>query len=210
MDAATLILESADELFAELGFDATTTREIAARAGVNKALIHYHYESKDQLLERLLERYYDELSAVLAGALGADGDLRARFGALLDAYLDFLVEHRNFSRIVQREATGGRQMQLIQERMTPLYAMAIDAIDQHYPTAAAAGLAGADLLTTFYGMVVSSFTYRGVLLHLLGDDPLGPELVERRRRHLHAMLDLVFAALDDGPDATRTTGATRP
>jgi hypothetical protein len=59
-------------------------------------------------------------------------------------------------------------------------------------------------------MVVSSFTYRGVLLHLLGDDPLGAELVESRRRHLHAMLDLVFAALDDGRDATRATGANRP
>jgi AcrR family transcriptional regulator len=201
-------LESADELFAEVGFDATTTRQIAARAGVNKALIHYHYESKDQLLERLLARYYDELSAVLAGALAADGDLRARFGALLDAYLDFLVEHQNFSRIVQREASGGRHMGLIQERMAPLFAMAIDAIDGRYPAAGDAGLDAADLLTSFYGMVVSSFAYRGVLAHLLDDDPLGAELVERRRRHLHAMLDLVFAALDADHVAAPTRGET--
>jgi AcrR family transcriptional regulator len=198
MTAATRILESADELFAEIGFDATTTREIAARAGVNKALIHYHFESKHQLLDRLLARYYDELSVVLADALSSGEDLRARFGALLDAYLDFLVEHRNFSRIVQREATGGRHMGLIQDRMTPLFATAIDAIVERYPAAAEAGLGAADLLTSFYGMVVTGFAYREVLVHLLGDDPLGGELIESRRRHLHAMLDLVFGALDDG------------
>jgi AcrR family transcriptional regulator len=49
MDAGTCILEAADELFAEVGFDATTTREIATRAGVNEALIHYHYEGRDEL-----------------------------------------------------------------------------------------------------------------------------------------------------------------
>lgn len=210
MDAATRILESADELFAEIGFDATTTREIAARAGVNKALIHYHFESKDQLLERLLARYYDDLAAVLAVTLQAEGDLRTRFGALLDAYLDFLVEHQNFSRIVQREASGGRHQGFISDRMTPLFAMAMAAIDERYPTAGDSGLDPADLLTSFYGMVVSAFAYRGVLVHLLGDDPLGAELVEARRRHLHTMLDLVFAALDGDHGVAPTRGETRP
>lgn len=196
MDAGTRILEAADELFAEIGFDGTTTREIASRAGVNKALIHYYFESKDKLLERLLERYYDDLSATLTAALEAEGDLRARFGALLDAYLAFLVEHRNFSRIVQREASGGRHMELVQARMTPLFAMAIAAIDSRYPVADLDGLGAADLLTSFYGMVVATFTYSGVLGHLIHDDPLSDALVEHRRRHLHAMLDLVFDSLD--------------
>lgn len=209
MDAATRILEAADELFAEIGFDGTTTREIAARAGVNKALIHYHYESKDQLLERLLERYYDQLTVTLTQALAAPGDLRDRFAALLDAYLDFLVEHRNFSRIVQREASGGRHQTLIQERMTPLFEMAIAAIDDRYPNRGGRGLDAADLLTSFYGMVVASFAFRGVLGHLLDDDPLSDELVERRRRHLHAMLDLVFTDLDDHDDHA-TRGGRRP
>lgn len=197
MDAATRILEAADELFADIGFDGTTTREIAARAGVNKALIHYHFESKDQLLERLLDRYYDQLTETLTRALAESGDLRSRFAALLDAYLAFLVEHRNFSRIVQREASGGRHQALVQERMTPLFTMAIAAIDDRYPNSGDRALGAADLLTSFYGMVVASFAFRGVLGHLLHDDPLRDELVERRRRHLHAMLDLVFADLDD-------------
>jgi AcrR family transcriptional regulator len=44
------ITTAAAELVAELGWDAVTTRAVAARAGVNPALIHYHFDSMDTLL----------------------------------------------------------------------------------------------------------------------------------------------------------------
>ena len=51
------ILEAADHLFGEYGFDATATRHIAERCGVNKALIHYHFSNKQGLFEAVLDRY---------------------------------------------------------------------------------------------------------------------------------------------------------
>jgi len=44
-----LILQAALEEFSERGFDGTSTRDIAARAGVHHALINYHFSSKDTL-----------------------------------------------------------------------------------------------------------------------------------------------------------------
>jgi AcrR family transcriptional regulator len=44
------ITTAAAELVAELGWDVVTTRAVAARAGVNPALIHYHFETMDALL----------------------------------------------------------------------------------------------------------------------------------------------------------------
>lgn len=203
MDAAARILEAADDLFGEHGFDATTTREIAERAGVNKALIHYHYSSKDELMRELLERYYDELELTLRDSLEAPGDLAHRFGSLIDTYLDFLIRNRNFSRIVQREATGGRHTEQIRRRMTPVFAMATEMIGRRYPRAASAGLAPADVLTSFYGMVVAGLAYTEVLGHLTDQDPLSPENVEKRRRHLHAMLGLTIGALERTEEETR-------
>jgi AcrR family transcriptional regulator len=197
MDAGTQILQAADELFGDIGFDATTTREIAERAGVNKALIHYHFSSKDGLLERLLDRYYDQLAETLSTSLeGSDADLRSRFGDLIDAYLAFLSENRNFSRIVQREAAGGRHMAQIQNRMLPMFAMAIAAFDERFPDSAGSSLAAPHLLNSFYGMITSTFTYSGVLEHLLEADPLSQEQLEQRRSHLHRMLDITFEALE--------------
>ena len=48
------ILEAARKLFAEEGLDATSTRAIAEAAGVNLAMIHYYFGSKEKLYERVL------------------------------------------------------------------------------------------------------------------------------------------------------------
>lgn len=48
------ILEAARKIFAEKGFDATSTREIAEAAKVNQAMIHYYFRSKAGLYKRVL------------------------------------------------------------------------------------------------------------------------------------------------------------
>lgn len=55
-DAADAIVDAAEAVFAEQGFHAATTRSIAARAGVNAALLHYYHGSKEQLYETVVAR----------------------------------------------------------------------------------------------------------------------------------------------------------
>jgi AcrR family transcriptional regulator len=50
------ILDSAERLFAERGFDATSLRHIIAEADVNLAAVHYHFHSKDALLDAVILR----------------------------------------------------------------------------------------------------------------------------------------------------------
>jgi AcrR family transcriptional regulator len=54
-DTKQLILDSAQELFAENGFDATSTREIAQKAGVNIAMLSYYFNSKLNLLKEIID-----------------------------------------------------------------------------------------------------------------------------------------------------------
>ncbi len=56
-----LILDAATAVFAEKGFDGARVDEIARRAGVNKALIYYYFESKDQIVEELMQGMIKEL-----------------------------------------------------------------------------------------------------------------------------------------------------
>jgi AcrR family transcriptional regulator len=54
-DTESAILEAAMMLFAEKGFSATTTRQIAQRAGVNEVTLFRHFRSKQELFHKILE-----------------------------------------------------------------------------------------------------------------------------------------------------------
>ena len=63
-DTKEQILAVAEELFAQKGFAGVRTHEIAERAGVNKAMIYYWYQSKEQLLRAVLQKILFELIAL--------------------------------------------------------------------------------------------------------------------------------------------------
>lgn len=80
------ILRSAAELIAELGWGHVTTRKVAERAGVNNALIHYYFGSKDELLRRAITEgvaaAFEEPLAALAEADDIHGGIDAFFDAI--------------------------------------------------------------------------------------------------------------------------------
>lgn len=205
VDTRERILETADILFAEVGYDAATTREIAERSGVNKALIHYHFGSKEALLEIILERYYRQLTEVLGDAIQNGGNFHERTRRLIDAYTDFLDEHRNFTRTVLREASGGRHVERVRGFMVPIFRMGTDFVHEEFPHTRSGDLAAEQLLVSFYGMIISYFTYRDVLGFLTGRDPMSKKELERRKKHLYRMLDIVEEALE--ADERRAKGA---
>ncbi|MCS7309679.1 MAG: TetR/AcrR family transcriptional regulator, partial [Armatimonadetes bacterium] len=59
------IMRAAEALFAERGFDATSIGEIALRAHVNRALLYYYFEHKEDLYHALLREGIDKLYAAV-------------------------------------------------------------------------------------------------------------------------------------------------
>lgn len=189
------ILEAADALFGELGFDVTTTRDIAQRSGVNKALIHYHFGTKDELFEAVLEGYYRRLGEAMQGALTSGGTLREQVEQLVETYADFLADNRSFSRIVQREVASGRHVEKIVERTLPMFQLGtawLGAALEKLPK----DLDVVNLLTTVYGMVVTYFLYGEVLRKLTGKDPFAPAALAARKRHVKKVISLLLAEVE--------------
>jgi AcrR family transcriptional regulator len=185
------ILAASDELFGVLGFDATTTRDIAAKSGVNKALIHYHFGTKDELLAAVLEDYYARLRTTLLAALEAPGEPLAKLLAVVDAYGDFLARNHAFCSIVQREVASGRHMERIVAGTLPTFQLAAAWLGP-IAASAPAGLELVQLFTSVYGMVVTYFTYGAVIQRLTGEDPFTPEALEARRLHVRRVVTLLF------------------
>ena len=55
------ILDAADELFTNKGFDGTTTEDILARVGIARGTLYYHFKSKAAIMDALIERYNERL-----------------------------------------------------------------------------------------------------------------------------------------------------
>ena len=185
------ILAATDQLFGDLGFDATTTRDIAERSGVNKALIHYHFGSKDELLVALLDDYYGRLTTALLAAMSRRTAVEEQAMDVLDAYADFLAGNRTFCSIVQREVASGRHVERIVEGTLPTFQRATQWLGQ-LGSDAPAGLELDQVLTSVYGMVVTYFTYGRVLQRLTGKDPFSREALEARKRHVRCVVGLLF------------------
>jgi AcrR family transcriptional regulator len=62
IDTKGRILAAAEGLFAEQGYAATSLRHIIAQAGVNLAAIHYHFGSKEDLLDQLVSTFADPVN----------------------------------------------------------------------------------------------------------------------------------------------------
>src|SRR5215831_9198540 len=69
-DTKDLILDAAEKLFAEKGFDATSLREITAAANVNLAAVNYHFQSKEALIAAVFARRMRPITAARLEALG--------------------------------------------------------------------------------------------------------------------------------------------
>jgi AcrR family transcriptional regulator len=62
-DTKDRILDAAESLFLDHGFEATSLRQITAAAGVNLAAVNYHFGSKDELFQAVLTRRLDPMNA---------------------------------------------------------------------------------------------------------------------------------------------------
>ncbi len=191
---ADKIRRAADELFCTVGYDGVSVRDVAERAGVNKALVFYHFKSKEELFERVLERYYEAHRRALADAFGAEGDPRERMHRLADAYLDFMAENVRYAVLVQQQIANPETHPLVEKNLAPLYRWIERALSEVAPHEGPSG--ARQLFVTFSGLVINYFTYAPLLSRMWERDPLGRKMLEERRRHVHWLVDLILDDLE--------------
>jgi AcrR family transcriptional regulator len=96
------ILDAAEEVFAEQGFAAASTREIARRARVPFGALHYHWGSKEQLHQAVMARLVDWIRDTVLRNLLPGGTPGEIIDHLTDAFLDALAARRHAARLLYR------------------------------------------------------------------------------------------------------------
>jgi AcrR family transcriptional regulator len=95
-----LLLDAAEDAFAEGGFRGASVRQITGRARANLGSVTYHFGSKAALFEAVVERAVRDLHAALAVAARGGGSPPERLERLLLAHFGFLHEHPRLRRLI--------------------------------------------------------------------------------------------------------------
>ena len=101
------VLASAEVLFSQRGFDAVSLSAIGDRAGIQGTAILYHYATKRELYEAVLDRMFTPMLNDVNLRLFGDGSLPERLGAITSTLVRFAAAQPAAARLVLREAFAG-------------------------------------------------------------------------------------------------------
>lgn len=103
VDKREHILDIAENLIAEFGYEGTSTRMLAKEAGVNVAMISYYFGSKEKLFEALIERRTSATREKLTSLVKEETDPWLKLSKVIDLYVDRILSNPKFHRIMCRE-----------------------------------------------------------------------------------------------------------
>jgi len=89
----TTILNAAETIFQQKGMEGARMQEIADEAGINKALLHYYYRSKQLLFEAVFKNAFLLLAPQLNKVLNDDSSLFDKIKNFTNNYISFVIKH---------------------------------------------------------------------------------------------------------------------
>jgi TetR/AcrR family transcriptional regulator len=185
------ILDAAERLFADKGYDATSLNEVGKVAGVSRATPGYFFGSKSDLYQAVLDRCFAEVrEAVRAGRARALASAQSPdtilAGAVSD-YFDFLAARPNFIRLIEREAlNGGRLPEGVSHLSAGQEALA--AISAELGLDDAPSGDAAQLLLSIISLCWFPLIHAATVAPAVGVGLEDAEDLERRKRHVISLV----------------------
>ncbi|HEU4874701.1 MAG TPA: TetR family transcriptional regulator [Pyrinomonadaceae bacterium] len=99
-----IILETALEMFRERGYDETTMRAIAQKAGVSLGNAYYYFRSKEYLIQAFYQRLHESHVAAALPALENDKTLRARLLTVMRTKMETMEPYHQFAGVLFKTA----------------------------------------------------------------------------------------------------------
>ncbi len=140
-DTRRKIYEAAMELFREKGFEPTTMRDIAAKAGVALGGAYYYYSSKDAIVLAFYRETQESSNQLILEALAGKKKLKDRIRCVLEKRLELLAPNRKFCAALFRHAPDGtdplspfsEESRLIREAAIEHMRLALEGSDAKVP-----------------------------------------------------------------------------
>jgi AcrR family transcriptional regulator len=116
------IITAAVDEFYEFGYGGARVDNIARKSGLNKAMIYYHFKSKENLYFEVLQKIFSNIELKIKPQVFSIIGIGGKLKALIDAYADVFIENPKFPKIIFTEiASGANNLKdIIREKVLPL------------------------------------------------------------------------------------------
>lgn len=195
------LLRGARELMREKGLPRITAREVAARAGVQPALVNYYFGSKAGLLRAVVEDLFDEVGSQIARAASGRGSVEERLRRIIDAWVGAIVAEPYAPRLVVEHVLFADREEIdefAQRIARPILEAFRSLLDEGRAAGEIREVEPMFLLPSIAGSCVYFFLAAPVVQQLFGIEEVTPELARAFARSTGTLLMRGIAAGEDG------------
>jgi TetR/AcrR family transcriptional regulator len=215
-ESRAAILQAAAKEFAELGIAGARTDAIAREAQVNKALLYYYFNDKEELYGAVLDDAFSGMRSKVFRVLDSDLPPREKILAYVGAYFDFIASNQTYPKLMQREMMRAREGhsqhidRLVKTYFQPIYQRVGGLLNEGIVEGEFRRVDPVHFVPSMVAMIVFYFSSAPVMQRIVHFNPLTPRRIAERRA---AVLDFISAALfqprPHAGSAVRNSGASR-
>jgi AcrR family transcriptional regulator len=187
------ILQAARSLFSRKGFAAVTTQEVADKAGVDKRLVFYHFQTKENLYLQTLAVFFHRIETLMKNFSPAKHQPADPWLSLLqfsDNFTTFVAQHQEPIRILIREIMDdGPFLDLLTKRyFQPLFEVGNQILKDMFRGQKKPEQQLLHFLISFGGANLLYFMIEPLLRRLGTADPLDAENLEKRKEEMRRLI----------------------
>jgi AcrR family transcriptional regulator len=189
------IFLAAEHVFHERGYDGARMQEIADRAGINKAMLHYYFRSKDRLFHAVFTATLGRILPRVVEPLASDLPLGIKIRRFVETYIDQLERNPKMPGFIIHELNRHpeRLREAALEHIAPVLPTIRGQIDEAVAQGLIKPLKAEDLIANLLSLCIFPFLARPVLQAVMTMDPdqYDQFLADRKQ----TVTDFVFNAL---------------
>ena len=165
-----IILKSARKVFLKKGLQGARMQDIADKARINKAMLHYYYKSKEKLFEEIFTEETYKLLPQISELLESDIPLFDKIKFFVGSYLDVLKKNKNMPIFVLNEITQNHELivKLLKDKINSSFGVFASDVSKAVKAGEIKGIEASQLLVNMISLSVFPFAARPMIKGIYG------------------------------------------
>ena len=190
------IIDVAEKIFMDKGFDSTSTTDIAKKVGCNQALIHYYFRTKENLFQQIFYEKFEDLMILLSSPLFDKSTLNDKIKAGIDSYFTTLENNPKLPILIINELlTKPERRKFIHDfilgnpKRIELYKNFCALINKEIECGNIRKIEPTDLIINIISLTAFTFISQPIITQFIGsENPATTDFIEHRKNEIITLI----------------------